>query len=50
MALSIISNQAASIATRNLGQANNAATDTAEKLSTIQHLELHPPSPMKFPG
>jgi len=34
MALSIISNQAASIATRNLGQANQAATDTAQQLST----------------
>ncbi|MBK1671002.1 hypothetical protein CKO28_23630 [Rhodovibrio sodomensis] len=34
MALSIISNQAASIATRSLGQANDAATATAEKLSS----------------
>jgi flagellin len=34
MALSIISNQAASIATRQLGQANDAATGTAEKLSS----------------
>lgn len=34
MALSIISNQAASIAARQLGQANDAATSTAEKLSS----------------
>ena len=34
MALSIISNQAASIATRSLGQSNEAATATAEKLSS----------------
>jgi flagellin len=34
MALSIISNQAASIATRSLGQSNDAATATAEKLSS----------------
>jgi len=34
MSLSIISNQAASIAARNLGQANEAATDSAQKLST----------------
>jgi len=34
MSLSIISNQAASIAARNLGQANEQATDSAEKLST----------------
>ncbi|MBK1697708.1 flagellin [Rhodovibrio salinarum] len=34
MALSIVSNQAASIATRSLEQANNAATATAEKLSS----------------
>jgi len=34
MALSIISNQAASIAARQLEQANSAATDSAEKLSS----------------
>jgi flagellin len=34
MALSIVSNQAASIATRSLGQSNEAATATAEKLSS----------------
>jgi len=34
MALSIISNQAASIAARQLGQANDAATETAQKLSS----------------
>jgi flagellin len=34
MALSIVSNQAASIASRQLGQTNDAATATAEKLSS----------------